>query len=294
MQADGGKVGTLVTKTDWIGPDGKTICSDVRTLRFGGDANKRWIDFDVIVTAVADEVKFGDTKEGSFGLRIAESMRVDRKLGGKIVTSEGPRGRQGLGKAGEVGRLLRPGAGRAARHRDPQSSVELPLSDALARADVWPVCREPVGPGRFFEGQGERRAHDEEGRLVHAGLPRDLPQGDREGWEDRGGVCGVLRRSSTVRLGMTHTAVNQRFHADAQIFTDIGMRVEINDRALRSYLYWMIAGGARIKAGRSAHNPVPFISFACSFKTGWHVSISIAGSPEANSCPALGRRVHRC
>jgi hypothetical protein len=43
----------------------------------------------VIVTAVADEVKFGDTKEGSFGLRIAESMRVDRKLGGKIVTSEG-------------------------------------------------------------------------------------------------------------------------------------------------------------------------------------------------------------
>jgi len=89
VRADGGKVGTLVAKTDWNGPDGKTICSDVRTLRFGGDANKRWVDFDVIVTAVADEVKFGDTKEGSFGLRIAESMRVDRKLGGKIVTSEG-------------------------------------------------------------------------------------------------------------------------------------------------------------------------------------------------------------
>ena len=89
VRADGGKVGTLVAKTDWNGPDGTTICSDVRTLHFGGDANKRWVDFDVIVTAVADEVKFGDTKEGSFGLRIAESMRVDRKLGGKIVTSEG-------------------------------------------------------------------------------------------------------------------------------------------------------------------------------------------------------------
>jgi len=89
VRADGGKVGTLVVKTDWNGPDGKTICSDVRTIRFGGDANKRWVDFDVVVTAVADEVKFGDTKEGSFGLRIAESMRVDRKQGGKIVTSEG-------------------------------------------------------------------------------------------------------------------------------------------------------------------------------------------------------------
>jgi hypothetical protein len=89
VKAEGGKTGTLVTKNDWVGPDGKAIASDVRTLRFGGDANARWIDFDVTVTAVADELKFGDTKEGSFGLRIAESMRVDRKLGGKIVTSEG-------------------------------------------------------------------------------------------------------------------------------------------------------------------------------------------------------------
>jgi hypothetical protein len=89
VKAEGGKTGMLVTKNDWVGPDGKAIASDVRTLRFGGDADKRWIDYDVTVTAIADELKFGDTKEGSFGLRIAESMRVDRKLGGKIITSEG-------------------------------------------------------------------------------------------------------------------------------------------------------------------------------------------------------------
>jgi hypothetical protein len=89
VKAEGGKIGTLVSKTDWVGPDGAKIVTDVRTLRFGGDADMRWIDFDVTVTAVADQVTFGDTKEGSFGLRIAESMRVDRKLGGKIVTSEG-------------------------------------------------------------------------------------------------------------------------------------------------------------------------------------------------------------
>ena len=90
VKAEGGKVGTMVTKNDWVGPGRRRrSCTDVRTLRFGGDADARWIDFDVVVTAVADEVKFGDTKEGSFGLRIAESMRVDRKTGGKIITSEG-------------------------------------------------------------------------------------------------------------------------------------------------------------------------------------------------------------
>jgi len=89
VKAEGGKIGTIVTKNDWVGPDGAKIVSDERTLRFGGDEKTRWIDFDVVVTALADEVTFGDTKEGAFGLRIAESMRTDRKTGGQIITSEG-------------------------------------------------------------------------------------------------------------------------------------------------------------------------------------------------------------
>ena len=89
VKSEGGKVGTIVTRNDWIGPDGATLLNDERTLRFGGDADSRWIDFDIVLTAAAPEVKFGDTKEGSFGLRIAETMRTDRKLGGKIITSEG-------------------------------------------------------------------------------------------------------------------------------------------------------------------------------------------------------------
>jgi hypothetical protein len=34
------------------------------------------------------DVQFGDTKEGSFAIRVADSMRVDAKKGGKIVNSE--------------------------------------------------------------------------------------------------------------------------------------------------------------------------------------------------------------
>ena len=89
VKAEGGKIGTIVTKNEWVGPDGAKILADERTLRFGGDDKSRWIDFDVVVTALADEVTFGDTKEGAFGLRIAESMRTDRKTGGRIITSEG-------------------------------------------------------------------------------------------------------------------------------------------------------------------------------------------------------------
>jgi hypothetical protein len=89
VKAEGGPTGTVVTRNDWLGPDGEKVLSDVRTLRFGASDKQRWIDFDITLTAEADEVKFGDTKEGSFGLRIAESMRTDRKLGGKIVTSTG-------------------------------------------------------------------------------------------------------------------------------------------------------------------------------------------------------------
>jgi hypothetical protein len=98
LKAEGGKVGTLTARTDWVGPDGKTLLTDLRTVRFGGDKDTRHIDFDVVVTAVADEVTFGDTKEGSFGLRVNESMKVERKTGGKIVSSEGLENEKAWGK----------------------------------------------------------------------------------------------------------------------------------------------------------------------------------------------------
>jgi len=43
-------------------------------------------------------VTFGDTKEGSFGLRVNESMKVERKTGGKIVSSEGLEDEKAWGK----------------------------------------------------------------------------------------------------------------------------------------------------------------------------------------------------
>jgi len=98
VKAEAGKVGTLVTKNDWLGPDGARLLSDTRTIRFRGDKDSRQIDFDVVVTAVADQVTFGDTKEGSFGIRVPESMKVERKTGGKIISSEGLEDEKAWGK----------------------------------------------------------------------------------------------------------------------------------------------------------------------------------------------------
>jgi hypothetical protein len=99
VKIEGGPQAVLVTRNDWLSPDGsKVVCQDERTLRFGADADRRWIDFDITIKASGGPVVFGDTKEGSFGLRVASSMRVDSKQGGRIVNSQGQENGAAWGK----------------------------------------------------------------------------------------------------------------------------------------------------------------------------------------------------
>lgn len=88
LEVQGGETAVIVTRNDWMGK-GERQCEDVRRLVIGGDADRRWIDVDILVGAPDREVVFGDTKEGSFGVRVAGSMRVELKEGGKIVNAEG-------------------------------------------------------------------------------------------------------------------------------------------------------------------------------------------------------------
>ena len=85
----GGERATIVSRNHWLSSDGRKQCEDIRTLVFGGDAGRRIIDFDFAIKASDGPVVFGDTKEGSFGVRVASSIRVDSKQGGRIVNSEG-------------------------------------------------------------------------------------------------------------------------------------------------------------------------------------------------------------
>ena len=66
-------------------------------MTFQGDGNKRMVDFDIKLTA-AQAVKFGDTKEGSFGLRLADAMK-EQRASWKMTNAEGKVGEKlGWGK----------------------------------------------------------------------------------------------------------------------------------------------------------------------------------------------------
>jgi hypothetical protein len=68
----------------------KRLFEDERTIVIGTRPNNdRWIDFTIAIKASDGDVTFGDTKEGTFAVRVADTMRVEAKLGGRIVNSEG-------------------------------------------------------------------------------------------------------------------------------------------------------------------------------------------------------------
>jgi|tagenome__1003787_1003787.scaffolds.fasta_scaffold20873365_2 hypothetical protein len=84
-----GSEAKIVTRNDWMNGD-ERVLQDERTLLFGtGKDDTRWIDFAIRLKASDGDVTLGDTKEGAFAVRVADSMRVDAKQGGHIVSSEG-------------------------------------------------------------------------------------------------------------------------------------------------------------------------------------------------------------
>jgi hypothetical protein len=86
--------GVIRSHDSWVSAEGKEICADERVFRVfaSGPGGGRLFDFEITLHASEGELTFGDTKEGSMAMRIAESMRL--KGGGSaghIVNSEGLR-----------------------------------------------------------------------------------------------------------------------------------------------------------------------------------------------------------
>ncbi|MGQ9881720.1 MAG: PmoA family protein [Armatimonadota bacterium] len=96
----GGRVGTfIITRNEWRAPDGKVLCTDTRETCIYDLGDLRIIDFTVIVHAGDQPVRFGDTKEGTFGIRIPTSMEL-RHGKGAILTSAGKRDKEAWGTRG--------------------------------------------------------------------------------------------------------------------------------------------------------------------------------------------------
>jgi hypothetical protein len=72
----GSVYGHFRAHTDWINHAGKKVAEDVRDVTVYNVADGRMMDFDVTMKAIGGPLVFGDTKEGSFGIRLPDSMRV--------------------------------------------------------------------------------------------------------------------------------------------------------------------------------------------------------------------------
>jgi len=120
-QVEGGTTGLIVAENTWVTgridknaeptsgsppsddpplqvDEEQVLCHEVRRIVFSTGDKVRIIDFDVTLTAPNTPLRFGDTKEGTFGLRVPGPMSVDRKLGGRIVNREGETDAQAWGK----------------------------------------------------------------------------------------------------------------------------------------------------------------------------------------------------
>ncbi|HUQ91312.1 MAG TPA: PmoA family protein [Bryobacteraceae bacterium] len=95
--AKGGKKdGKIEASFDWLDKSGKPVLHEARTMKFYAEPDRRTLDLDIKLTA-ATEVKFGDTKEGSLGIRLADALAEQKGRGnGKMTNAEGAEGEKAV------------------------------------------------------------------------------------------------------------------------------------------------------------------------------------------------------
>ncbi len=95
----GKKSGSLTAVFEWVAPDGSVLLTETRTMKFSAPPSLRVIDFDATLAAVR-KVTFGDTKEGTFAIRLAQPLIEGKGGTGRMVNAEGASGeKQVWGKA---------------------------------------------------------------------------------------------------------------------------------------------------------------------------------------------------
>ncbi|MFT5093331.1 MAG: hypothetical protein ACI93T_002158, partial [Porticoccaceae bacterium] len=83
-----GNPAKMKVTNDWLDPEGNAIVRETTIVSIWENG---LLGYDIVFTASGEEpVEFGDTKEGLFGFRMAESMK--EKEGGRVVNAEGAKG----------------------------------------------------------------------------------------------------------------------------------------------------------------------------------------------------------
>jgi hypothetical protein len=81
--------GTLAVTANWVVPDGSTLLAETTAFTFRGRPGWRAIDRQTTWTAAGAALVFGDTKEGSFGIRVARALEHASTETGTFVNQAG-------------------------------------------------------------------------------------------------------------------------------------------------------------------------------------------------------------
>ena len=138
-----GSRGWIEAAFGWLAPDGTRLVTENRTMAFGRSGRSNFVDFDIVLTADADSVHFGDTKGGHVrcppgdGDRGASlpcarhcTDRHDPECRGAYYRGEH------LGEALAMGRLFGHHRRQADGRRNLRPSTKPQASDLLARPGV--------------------------------------------------------------------------------------------------------------------------------------------------------------
>jgi hypothetical protein len=71
--------GLIISNESWVDSTGKEMLSEKSEYHFSGHGNVRIIDRITTLTATGGNMKFNDTKEGMFGIRVARQLQLPTK-----------------------------------------------------------------------------------------------------------------------------------------------------------------------------------------------------------------------
>jgi hypothetical protein len=77
--SDGDGEALIVSNESWVDSTGKEMLSERTEYHFSGKGSARIIDRITKLTATGDTMKFKDTKEGMFGIRVARQLQLPAK-----------------------------------------------------------------------------------------------------------------------------------------------------------------------------------------------------------------------
>ena len=85
--------GSLRAEFDLVTSDGRAIAAETQAYRFKGDEQARIIDCEFTIRANHGPLKIGDTKEGTFAIRVHKALEPPS---GHMINSDGDTGERGI------------------------------------------------------------------------------------------------------------------------------------------------------------------------------------------------------